>query len=59
MRYIFGIVQLSGKPGEKRKYCEVSVKEPEAQRQQRSVCFFFCYDWGRMLKIHEDSIPRR
>jgi len=25
----FGIVQLSGKLGEKRKHCKVSVKEPE------------------------------
>jgi len=35
----FGIVQLSGKPGEKWKYCKVSRKEPEA-RGWESVCFF-------------------
>jgi len=34
----FGIVQLSGKPGEKRKYCKVSRKEPEVRRRE-SVCF--------------------
>jgi len=28
----FGIVQLSGKPGEKRKHCKASVKELEARR---------------------------
>jgi len=30
MRDSFGIVQLSGKPGEKRKHCKVSVKNLEA-----------------------------
>ena len=28
----FSIVQLSGKPGEKRKYCKISRKELEARR---------------------------
>jgi len=35
MRYSCGIVQLSGKPGEKQKHCKVSVKKagsPEAGR---------------------------
>ena len=32
MRDSFGIVQLWGKPGEKRKYCKISRKEPEARR---------------------------
>jgi len=36
MRDSFGIVQLSGrpgeKPGEKRKHCEASVRELEARR---------------------------
>jgi len=31
MRDSFGIVQLSGKPGEERKHCKVSVKELEAE----------------------------
>ena len=30
MRYSFGIVQLSGNPGEKREHCKVSRKELEA-----------------------------
>jgi len=37
----FGIVQLSGKPGEKRKYCKVSRKELEARRRE-SICFPYC-----------------
>jgi len=36
----FGVVQLSGKPGEKRKYCKISRKEPKARRWE-SVCFPF------------------
>jgi len=32
MRDNFGIVQLSGKPGEKRKYCKISRKELEARK---------------------------
>jgi len=40
MRDSFGIVQLPGKPGEKRKYYKISRKEPEARRWE-SVCFFF------------------
>jgi len=40
MRDSFGIVQLSGKPGEKRKHCKTSVKELEARRWE-SVCFSF------------------
>jgi len=40
MRDSFGIVQLSGKPGEKGKYCKISRKALEAQRWQ-SVCFLF------------------
>jgi len=40
MRDSFGTVQPSGKPGEKRKHCKVSVKGLEARRQQQSVCFF-------------------
>jgi len=38
MRDSFGIVRLSEKPGEKRKYCEISRKELEA-RVWESVCF--------------------
>ena len=33
-----GIIQLSGKPGEKRKYSKVSRKELEDRRRE-SVCF--------------------
>jgi len=40
MRGSFGIVQLSGKPGEKGKYCKISRKELEAWRWQ-TVCFPF------------------
>jgi len=40
MRDSFGIVQLSGKPGEKRKYCKISRKELEA-RGWESVCLPF------------------
>jgi len=36
----FGIVQPSGKSGEKRKHCKVSVKELEAGGSSESVCFF-------------------
>ena len=36
----FGIVQLEEKPGEKRKYCKISRKEPEARRWE-NVCFPF------------------
>jgi len=39
MRYSFGIVQLSGKLGEKWKYYKVSRKEPEAWGWE-GVCFF-------------------
>jgi len=35
----FGIVQLSGKPGGKRKHYKVSVKGLGARRQQHSVFF--------------------
>ena len=38
MRDSFGIAQLSGKPGEERKYCKISRKELEARRWE-SVCF--------------------
>jgi len=38
MRDSFGIMQLSGKPGEKWKYCKVSRKELAARRRE-SVCF--------------------
>ena len=38
MRDSFGIVQLLGKPGGKRKHCKASVKELEA-RGWESVCF--------------------
>jgi len=38
MRNGFGIMQLLGKPGEKRKHCKVSVKGLGARRQE-SVCF--------------------
>ena len=38
MRNSFGVVQLSGKLGEKRKYCRVGQKELEDQRRE-SVCF--------------------
>jgi len=40
MRDSFGILQLSGKPEEKRKYCKISRKELEA-RSWESVCFPF------------------
>ena len=44
MRDSFGIVQLSGKPGEdtgeKRKHCKASVRELEARRWE-SFCFPF------------------
>jgi len=38
MRDSFGIVQLLGKPREKRKHCEVRRKELKAWRR-KSVCF--------------------
>ena len=41
MRDSFGIVQLSGEPGEKRKYCRISRKELEA-RGWEGVCFRSC-----------------
>jgi len=40
MRDSFGILQLSGKSEEKRKYCKISRKELEARRWE-SVCFLF------------------
>jgi len=40
MRDSFGIAQLSGKPGEKRKYCRISRKELEVRRWE-STCFTF------------------
>jgi len=40
MRDSFGIVQLSGKPAEKRKYCKICQKELEARRWE-SGCFPF------------------
>ena len=44
MRDCFGIMQISGKPGEKpgdkRKYCKARVRELEARRWD-SVCFPF------------------
>jgi len=40
MQDSFGIVQPSGKPGEKRKHCKVSWKGLEAQ-QRKSVRFSF------------------
>ena len=40
MRHGFEIVQLSGKPGEKRKHCEVSVKELEAGRWEKCLFSF-------------------
>jgi len=40
VRDSFGIVQLSGKPGEKRKYCKISRTELEARRWE-CVCFPF------------------
>jgi len=36
---IFGIVQLSGKPGEKLNYWKIGWKELEAQRRE-GICFF-------------------
>jgi len=36
----FGVVQFSGKPGERRKHSKASVKGLEARRQE-SVCFSF------------------
>jgi len=40
IRHSFGIVQVSGKPGEKRKYCKISRKELEPRRWE-GVCFPF------------------
>ena len=40
MRYSFGIVQLSGKPGGNQKYRKTGRKELEARRWE-SVCFPF------------------
>jgi len=40
MRDSFGIVQLSGKPGGKRKHCKASVKKLEARRWE-TVCLSF------------------
>jgi len=40
MRDSFWIVQLSGKPGEKLKYCKINRKELEARRWE-SYCFPF------------------
>jgi len=40
MRDSFGIAELSGKPGEKRKYYRISRKELEAGRWE-STCFTF------------------
>ena len=40
MRGSFGIAQLSGKPGEKRKHCKASVKELEARRRRGKVFVF-------------------
>jgi len=37
MRDSFGIVQLSGKPGENRKHCKASVRGQEARRQWDSL----------------------
>jgi len=39
MRDSFGMVLLSGKPGEKQKHWKVSRKELDARRRE-SVCFF-------------------
>ena len=38
MRDSFGIVQLSGKPGEKQKHCKASVRGLEARRWEK--CLF-------------------
>ena len=40
MRDSFGMVRLSGRPGEKQKYYKISRKELEARRWE-SVCFLF------------------
>jgi len=40
MRDRFGIMQLSGNPGEKRKHCKVNMKGLEARRQQQGGCCF-------------------
>ena len=40
MRNSFGIVQLSGKPGERRKHCKTSVGGLEARRQWDSLFSF-------------------
>jgi len=40
MRDSFGIAQLSGNPGEKRRHCKASVRELEARRWE-SACFPF------------------
>jgi len=45
IRDSFGIVQLSGKPGEKRKYCEISRKELEARRWE----IVFPFSWPGVL----------
>jgi len=41
MRDSFGIMQPSGKLGEKQNHCRVSMKELEARRQQNAS--FYCY----------------
>ena len=40
MRDSFGIVRLSGKPGEKQKHCKASVRGVEAERQWDSLFSF-------------------
>jgi len=39
MRDSYGIMQLSGKPGEKRKHSKASMRELEARQQWKSLFF--------------------
>jgi len=48
VRDSFWIVQLSGKPGEKRKYCKISWKELEARRCGKVIVFLLvCRECSR------------
>ena len=50
MHHSFGIVQLSGEPGEKRKHCKASVRGLEARRWEKCLFSFQLAEecsWGR------------
>jgi len=61
MRDSFGIVQLSGKPGEKPKHSKPSVRELGARRQWDNL-FSFCqlgsHDGGRGLTMSSTMAHR-